>query len=146
MPLFPCDPQALINSAVCFDKCIPPGAQREVALMLLCNWAQAASAPTPVPPPTYPCGVPSNTIQISGAGRPGVDGNYVWDAPSGSWVQLPAHNCAIQTDGVNYFLVDFSTGASDYYNSSAANFPCIWTVGNTNQPPAPTGQYIPDSP
>jgi hypothetical protein len=51
MPLFPCDPQALINSAVCFDKCIPPGAQREVALYLLCQWANAASAPTPVPPP-----------------------------------------------------------------------------------------------
>jgi hypothetical protein len=143
MPLFPCDPQALINSAVCFDKCIPPGAQREVALYLLCQWSNAASAPTPVPPPTYPCGVPSNTIQISGAGIPEINNQYTYGT-DGYW-RTSDYSWQIYFNGSTWAIIDELLG-NTYYSTPLASFPCVWTLGPYGTNPAPTGLYIPDSP
>ena len=139
-----CDPNVLLARARCF-KCIPRGMQKEVQIYLLCQWLKK-KAVTP-PPPSYPCGVPSNTIQISGAGTAAINQNYtntspvLWTSQDGIWFLSFEHDAWIITNAPG--------NAESYYPSGL--FPCEWFfdtngehyfVDSNGDSPAPTGKYV----
>ena len=144
---YSCDPNALIADARCF-KCITRGMQREVQLYLLCQWANASATPPTPPPPDYPCGAPSNTIQISGAGTAGVNQVYKKTVATGVWTSLDSvFTITFHSAGYGYWELDGPVDGSYYVCQLENNvFPCSWETGDNGDDPSPTGQYIPDSP
>lgn len=138
-----CDPKSLMDQARCF-RCLPAGELRGVMIYLLCSWLKRKEPPEP-PGPDYPCGVPSNTIEISGGGFPG-NGIYTWNPSISLWLNLADPNYYIYFDAKNgwWSLFWAADVDQDIYTSTTDIFPCTWSVVQNDppSPPAPTGQYI----
>lgn len=135
-----CDPSALMGAAKCY-QCIPPGQRGSVMTYLECQWANRES-------PEFPCGIPSDYINISGTFIPEKNGLYVktssvlWTGPS---YVIGGENIeyTLAFTGSFWELIATSSifGPTTWYTSSAIDFPCTWISEAPLQPPA-TGEYI----
>jgi hypothetical protein len=127
-----CSAAALARAACRW--CLPDDRQRAAQLFLLCRWASGTSP--------YPCGAPSNTIQISGAGTVGVNQTYTLTGPN--FYTSADAQWFLYYDGVvgsDWLIEDFF--AVVYYQTEPSLFPCSWTtVEDSGTAPAPTGKYI----
>lgn len=86
------------------------------------------------------CGVPSNTVQIIGAGFSDADGFYTKQA-NGSWLQNGPNGNTITFGGGIWTLTGQLANA---YQTPINAFPCTWVDVATNigQSPPPTGKYV----
>jgi len=127
------DPSALLQAAACM-RCLGPGAQREVQIYLLTQWANMETGSA------VGCGAVSNTISITGAGTAAVNQTYTktdartFTSADGNWF--------LEFDGVSWLIENIA--AVVYYEATGSAFPCVWTLGtgDSGQAPAPTGQYL----
>lgn len=94
----------------------------------------------------YPCGVPTNTIQITGSSQPNADGTYVkqsdimWAGPNYTFGPNFVQYFLSYLGGV-WYLVQSSSLAGNENEYQATSFPCTWTT-KLSSPPAPTGAYV----
>ena len=115
------------------------------AVVFPCTWAIVGGDLGGGPAPTgsffngspFPCGAPSNTIQISGAGSGLANDVYTLSSPnvfSGSF-------CTIGLQAGNWQIVNNFTSLV-LYSTDPTIFPCTWNTEPDGLDPAPTGQYI----
>ena len=97
---------------------------------LLCQWAAGAG-------PDYPCGAPSNQIQLTGAGF--ADANHTYTLLGQTWIGPSSQTISNGGDGYWYWYTNLGVS---YYKSADANFPCTWELNLGDEPPAPTGTYL----
>lgn len=124
-----CAPSDLVAAARCVS-CLPVGIERAVRVALLCEWANKEVGPV------FPCGVPSDTIEITGAGMVGANQIYTFNDPA-RWIGSDPTWELDLISGIWYLTSGHAMGL----RYIAVDFPCTWVV-NTGDPPAPTGHYV----
>ena len=125
-----CDPAELASLSRCY--CF--GSKwRSVMAYIYCQWANNLG-------PDYPCGTPSNRIQIVGAGA--IIPEFWFQLSPTTWKPESAEPPSVQillAGGI--WRIYYFPGLPMYYSTSL-QFPCVWTTDTAGTPPAPTGQYV----
>ena len=141
-----CDPNELIQAASCF-KCIPPGAQKEVMISLLCQWANKGSAPVVSVPVNTGLPVITGTAQV-GVTLSGSNGTWT-NSPTGYTYQWFANGVAIGGATSNTFLltatqlgtvITFTVTAS---NAGGSGTPATSAATSAVLPAVPVNTVLP---
>ena len=133
-----CDPAELASLSRCY--CF--GSKwRSVLAYIYCQWANNLT-------PSYPCGVPSHRIKISGAGSSGANQFYSW-VNDNLWSGETDPNWQLgHIAGFPWVVRLLGIPSQFYYFSPELEFPCPWSLdderGGTGvgSLPSPTGQYV----
>jgi hypothetical protein len=131
----------LLAAAACYAKCIPCGMALSVAGFLANQVADGGS---------YPCGMPTGSFQLSGAGNVAVNQIYTYDALHNRWQSADGNYMVLYSNAFSpyrwhlYQWAGFPVEA--LYSSFAALFPCDWFIdvphGDVGPLPVPTGHYV----